>query len=199
MITCFSSPRISRKRQWTEKRKVSLIRGIAGNLNRRKRSLKPISKHPFGGALGQCSSTYSQQSEKALQAKKWSSGTGKEFTFLPYESPFSAAKIVLSICFEKRVVLPTRRLGNALLHIIMPGMSFPFWLVGRLGAVQKPYWAFFRNSWWDRTDCNSRRWAMDLILWWIIHSQGRRWCRNRFEITKRRVNIFILQIWVSML
>ena len=41
------------------KRKVSLIRGIAGNLNRRKRSLKPISKHPLGGALGQCSSTFS--------------------------------------------------------------------------------------------------------------------------------------------
>lgn len=81
------------------KRKVSLIRGIAGNLNRRKRSLKPISKHPLGGALGQCSSTFSQQSEKALQAKKWSSGTGKEFTFLPYESPFSAAKIVAVFLF----------------------------------------------------------------------------------------------------
>lgn len=40
------------------------------------------------------------------------------------------------------MVLPsprTRRLGKALLHIIMPGMCFPFWLVGRLGAVQKPY------------------------------------------------------------
>lgn len=36
-----------------------------------------------------------------------------------------------------------------------------------------PYRAFWRNSWWDRTDCKSRRWAMDLILWWIIHKPNR--------------------------
>lgn len=99
-ITCFSSPLNSRKRQWTENEKCLWYEASQGiwieGSGASSQSQSILSGEHSDSVLPLLAN---QQSEKALQAKKWSSGTGKEFTFLPYESPFSAAKIVAVFLF----------------------------------------------------------------------------------------------------